>query len=279
VLIQKCGRWALLRGESMILESLPKTFRILLVLIFLTGIKNVIGAAPGPETWLDEKKQAAPGSFRQAADDLWGAVETESKFAFEAGWGVTKKAPFNPMAMCGCLCGCVFTLGTSGLCGLLDYCCVGVEYDKFNLRDSDDSCDICLGLVFSPCEFYSPEYLKEDAKKRVRDRFFAKTSEVENIRSRFKNAINSAVLKPEEYSGDVDIFTIGPWVEDGAQQKRNCVPYKFHEIVSERHSGKRDLSAVPQQVMAFVNARGGWDPRKSSAFVIPTYQSDSFDRY
>lgn len=216
--------------------------QMLILLAFLVGIGNVMGAAPGVDAWRDEAGHPAPALVRQAADSLWEAVKIEGGAAFDAGWGVTKETS------CGCyrILGAIITLGFNE-CVKCSSC---QEYD----------------------EFHRYRYPGHTYGSRESSAIYSqREKEAKEALQRFKNAVNTFVSKPEQYSGDADICQFGSWTEDGRWHIRpdgECGALKFV-------SASRDLSNVPQSVRAFVNEHGGWtseiDTRRGTSvhYYIP----------
>lgn len=185
---------------------------------------------PGPEEWKDSSGNPAPPNVRRAADNLWDAVENEGSAAGDAGWRYREDKCCN-------MCGAGRVIFAILCCGL------------------NECCDVTCGKAMRPgndgefvhCDIASVEH---KAKKLIWDQ---RTIEAKERLKDFKEAVNSSVLKPEGYSGDADMCTLGPWSKDNA--------LVWNEPNIQYHSGRRDLSSVPQSTMVFVNKHGGWNPK------------------
>lgn len=207
--------------DSMIKKVLlsQKTLLISVVLVFLCSTNSAIkaGHAPGAEEWKDQSGRFAPARVRQAADKLWNSVEEEGGAALNAGWGVQKEMRCGPNR---CFVGIL-------LCGLpeLWYMCLRSQGRYDNFGQSSLSRPMTSRLAFEQ-----------------------KTRELKEALAEFKNVVNGCVSRPEQYSGDADICTLGPWVEDGA--------WSLDE--GSLVSARRDMSGVARSTMIFVNMHGGW---------------------
>jgi len=207
--------------------------RLLTLLTVLISIDNVMGSAPGIDEWRDEARHPAPASVRQAADRLWTAVSEEGAAAFSAGWGIRKRPP----------CGFLRVLGAIFLCGTTECKIACTEFDTF----AHDG----VHYIDERNQVYGQRRREVDEALRI-----------------FKDTVNRSVSRPEQYSGDARICSLGSWVEDNRR--------RFSWPPMELSSASRDLRNVASSVRAFVNAHGGWaseaDVKKGVLIAYPGYQ-------
>lgn len=198
--------------------------------------------SPGAEEWTDNHDQTPPARVRKAADDLWVAVASEGKAAFEVDWGVIilggRPKTREEKGQCS-LKYCLSFL----ICSCCFYQCYAIEQAETEyLRTTHDF------------ELRSVGFTASSTKRIEKDQ---KEVEVKRFLEDFKSAVNESVKKPVAYSGDIQFATIELWVRDGAWTK-NCDYDNSDHQPGRIASGRRDLSPLHRKTIIFVNEHGGW---------------------
>lgn len=204
--------------------------------------------APGPDEWKDKTGRPAPPPVRKAADALWSAVSTEGSAAGDAGWRQKNLPPycdFNPECCpkngMSCCCRILF-------CGLMECFILG---DRAAIPGAD-------GEFIQVPSTMTPNL---SGKRLVWDQ---RQKEMGEALNSFKSQVNSAVTKPEQYSGDADFCRPGPWVPDG-----KFVWGSAGLSGASFRSGCRDMTGVAPATMKFVNDHGGWtEESKIKGYVV-----------
>ncbi len=198
-----------------------KKFFLPFIFITFLGLgNNAVGNAPGPDEWKDSFGRLAPARVRVAADELWSAASIEGHAAHAEGFGYFRNPDCSAKEIC-----C-----TTMMCGLILCCKAGdiIKQGEQPRQHALRSYDFDM----------SRSIAKVNAEKALRN---------------FKEAVNSSVVEPEQYSGDARVCDLGPWVVDPNGWVRDG-EYVFHKI----DSGIRVSSITVKNVLKFVDSHKGW---------------------
>lgn len=191
----------------------------------------------GAEEWKDEFGKPAPARVRRSADKLWDAVAIEDLAGWEAGLCTRKNKTY--LETCGCL-SCINSCLSCGIyeCVKCCYLSTGDQDEVYWANDRRGASAKALDAIYQERSLQSKKALDE-----------------------FKDAVNSSVKKPEQYSGDFNLQWVNYWVASPDWRKQE-------ETLWTYIGARRDLSFVIQITKDFVHSHGGWISEETINFTI-----------